>query len=557
MKKKSGVWWTASLLPMLISSCDVGPPFITVPPSDIDAAGKAGAAGAANEQPSSGIAGSQGGIDPTKVQVRVAHFSPDAGALNVCVRPNASGAAGFVKLGDVSVAFKQVTATYVEANAGIYDVRVVAGDQPCSGAGIVADQIGVALPGGKQFTVVAEGTASASFSLKVLTDTAAATDKASLRLVHASPATPVPVDAGVYDADKKFVKVFANVNNAQAVAAAGGGYALLDDVVAKDSEVEIRNAETGAYVATVAAPADIAKGAVASIYAYDPETGAGPGVAFCPDSDAGQNGVITCTDAAGVDRKSADDVTLRLAHMASSVSSAIKACAKPTSFPTWTATQYVSAALAQYKTTDDQSLPGSGGAFRADSWDVKLVAESAVDCTAEALPNATFTVDTTAGLKATAVVAGVADATSEALGLYAIAMENEPVGNQFKGRLIHVATGAPAVDVGTVTGTNSLTPLWTNAEFGKAAANGYQEFFPVPNGIFGAAPTGTTTATFKTSAAISPANTINRGYGFYVVGKLDNGTGLQLVRCIDSDAIPFCFAPVALQAVVPLVFLAT
>jgi hypothetical protein len=161
------------------------------------------------------------GAAPQRARIRVAHLSPDAPAVDVCLKP-AGGAYGKPVLASLGAAaglsYPQITA-YVELPPARYDVRVVrAGDPDGCANAAVADTAGVPVEKGVTATVAAIGVLDRSgaashdpgFRLAVYADATQTTaGKAKLRFIHASPGTPA-VDVGL-GAAHAFTRVFANV----------------------------------------------------------------------------------------------------------------------------------------------------------------------------------------------------------------------------------------------------------------------------------------------------------------------------------------------------------
>ena len=131
--------------------------------------------------------------------MRVAHLSPDALAVDLCLAP--AGTQAFV--GPVlagagaldGIAYGKVT-KYLEVEAQPYDVRLVnVGANDCT-QGLGPDTTNLpALPAGGAVTIaatgkIAHGTGSAAFQLRAYVDDATVGDgEAKLRFIHASPGT--------------------------------------------------------------------------------------------------------------------------------------------------------------------------------------------------------------------------------------------------------------------------------------------------------------------------------------------------------------------------------
>lgn len=163
------------------------------------------------------------GAAPARARVRIAHLSPDAPAVDVCLKPAGAAAYGRPVLAGLGAAgglsYPQIT-TYVELPPARYDIRVVGAGDPagCANAA-VADTIGVAVDKGVTATVAAIGVLDRSgaaahdpgFRLAVYADaTSTAAGKGKLRFIHASPGTPA-VDVGL-GTGHGFQRVFANVS---------------------------------------------------------------------------------------------------------------------------------------------------------------------------------------------------------------------------------------------------------------------------------------------------------------------------------------------------------
>lgn len=138
------------------------------------------------------------------VKLRVAHLSPDAPAVDVCLAPAGTGRFAGPVLeqagGAAGLDYGQVT-RYLDVDAGAYDVRIVAASAPDCATPAVPDTTGVTLEAGSTLTVAATGLAAPgadqpAFALVPFVDeTEVAAGTAKVRFIHASPGTP-PVDVG-------------------------------------------------------------------------------------------------------------------------------------------------------------------------------------------------------------------------------------------------------------------------------------------------------------------------------------------------------------------------
>ncbi len=146
------------------------------------------------------------GSAPERARVRVAHLSPDAPPVDVCLAEAGTQAWGAPLLrslgGAAGLMYPQVT-TYVELPVQKYDVRVILASATGCGAGAVPDTNGVEVTAGLTATVAAIGVIDRSggipdpdFRLQVLADdTTVTAGRTKLRFFHASPGTAA-VDVG-------------------------------------------------------------------------------------------------------------------------------------------------------------------------------------------------------------------------------------------------------------------------------------------------------------------------------------------------------------------------
>jgi hypothetical protein len=165
------------------------------------------------------------GSAPDRARVRIAHLSPDAPPVDVCIAE--AGSANWSepllrRLGATTgLAYSQVT-TYVELPTRAYDIRVILATSTGCAAGAVPDTLNVTVTPKLTATIAAIGIIDRSgpaandpaFRLQVLVDElTVGANKTKLRFFHASPGTPA-VDVGLGVAHG-FVKVFGNVSFGQ------------------------------------------------------------------------------------------------------------------------------------------------------------------------------------------------------------------------------------------------------------------------------------------------------------------------------------------------------
>jgi hypothetical protein len=223
------------------------------------------------------------GAEPERAQVRIAHLSPDAPAVDVCITTAGGDLSAatplFASLGArQGLAYPQVTA-YVELPIASYDVRVIAATETTCANGAVPDTKDVTLSQGLFATVAAIGDldrggtaiADPGFRLAVYVDTnEVGAGKAKLRFVHASPGTP-NVDVGL-SSGANFLRLFGNVEFGK-VAAHGGidslGYLEANPFTSTVSARATGSSSDAIVIHGVTLPA----GAIATAFAIGNKTG--------------------------------------------------------------------------------------------------------------------------------------------------------------------------------------------------------------------------------------------------------------------------------------------
>lgn len=245
------------------------------------------------------------GDAPERAQVRIAHFSPDAPAVDVCLARAGSDAWQGPLLGALGatggLAYSKVT-KYVTLPVAAYDARIVlAGATDCS-TPAVPDTAGIALAPNLYATVGAIGTLDRSglaahdpaFRLKVFVDDASVSSgKAKLRFVHASPGTPT-VDVGL-GSGTGYTNIFDDVsfsNVATNQPMNDRGYV---ETTAFNSPVSARVSGTTSDALTV--HVQLATGAIATAFAIGGKTGSHINplrVLVCADNGAGIGLLAQC-----------------------------------------------------------------------------------------------------------------------------------------------------------------------------------------------------------------------------------------------------------------------
>lgn len=247
------------------------------------------------------------GAAPERAQLRIAHLSPDAPAVDVCLAK--SGSTAFTgpllrSLGaNAGLSYPQVT-EYIALPVASYDVRIVlAGATSCDTAA-VPDTRGVAVSNGLFATVAAIGVLDRSgpaandpaFRLAVFADaTSAGAGKAKLRFVHASPGTPA-VDVGVLQGNA-FTSLFGNVAFSKVAVQTGvdaQGYLEVNPLTATIAARPAGSNVNALVLPNVTLPAN----AVVTAFAIGGKTGATTNplrALLCTDTPRSSNLLATCT----------------------------------------------------------------------------------------------------------------------------------------------------------------------------------------------------------------------------------------------------------------------
>ena len=175
----------------------------------------------------------------TMALLRVAHLTPDAAPIDVCVAVHGSTAYQGPLLKQAGVdagglAYAQAT-KYLALPPAQYDFRVVDGAAASCATGMLDVTSLPALRGGESVTVAALGLMhppagnNNTLQLKLyVDDTGAASGPVALRFIHASPDTPA-VDAGI-GSGNQFTPAFLNVGYAAvglSVTSGANGYIML------------------------------------------------------------------------------------------------------------------------------------------------------------------------------------------------------------------------------------------------------------------------------------------------------------------------------------------
>jgi hypothetical protein len=420
------------------------------------------------------------------VRVRVAHLSPNAPAVDFCVRPNGSASYGMPVLRGLGLtdglAFTRVTA-YLSLPAAQYQVRLVAPNAANCDSSLAGlpDYTLPALPGGATATVAAVGLVGAmgatAFNLVPVVDDAAAPGamETKVRFVHASPGTPA-VDVGVLAMDA-FTPLapFSNVSFPNASAMSVTVPSGTVTVAARATGTMPMAGQYPLQLDNLALPA----GRNVTVFAVGQLT-----------SDQRPLAALVCVD--GTATNNLTDCNLlpqrifaRVAHLSPNAP-AVDFCVRPAGTTAFTGpvleARGLSAGITFANVTGYLALaPGQ--------WQVRLVSATATDCNTSlaGLPEYTLP-NLSAGTWATVAASGsVGGSGSTAFDLRPFVDTRAPIAaDRANIRFVHASPGTPAVDVGVLSGAN-FTPIWTGTAFPTftgamgADANGYISAMPIMN----------------------------------------------------------------------------
>jgi hypothetical protein len=532
-------------------------------------AGKGGSAGAGGKGGSAGSSSDGGSDAPSDgeggamvANVRVAHLSPGAPAVDICLAARGTTVFTGPLLSSQGVLtglpYAAVT-KYQTIAPGSYDVRIVAaGATNCSTAlGGLPDQTNLpAIPANGAVTIAAIGelvpgdAGGQPFSLKAFVDdTSVASGSAKLRLIHASSGTPA-VDVGT-GGGVLMTPLFTNVAFG-ATATATNGY--VETAPLSNTEISVRL--NGATTDVLSIPnAELASGAIATAFAIGKLGSALTPVRalLCLDNNAAVGALTPCTIVGETPKRA----HVRVAHL-SPDAPAVDVCITPTNqmFGGQGILRRLAstAGLAYPQVTTYLDVP-------VGSYSVRLVAAAATDCTTAVVPDTSNVVvvddlsatmaalgdlsvlppdggTTDAGADGGAADAAPPPATSFGLKVFVDDRTAPvPVGN-INLRFVHASPGTAAVDVGLGSG-GSFTPVFTNVAFRNFAvgvgvdANGYVSTAPLAAQTLSARLSGGTT-----DAIVVPNVTVTAGSiaSAFAIGKVgDTNKPLKLLVCQDSS----------------------
>jgi len=481
------------------------------------------------------------GVNPTpQINVRVAHLSPGAPAVDFCLRAaSTTGWAGVRPTlrslgGAPSISYTQAT-RYLSLDAGTYIARLVApGSADCntSLAGL-PDYPLPALAAGARATVAAIGVlgggAGTGFRLQPYLDEApAAAGRLKLRFVHTSPGTP-NVDVGIPGAGTAFTGVFNNV------AFPNAATPYLDSATPLNATLAVRVAGTPTtadnYPLTIPG-VSLPLGSTSTVFAIGrlgvPATPLG--ALICNDVVALANNLSICALLPG----RPPQINVRVAHL-SPDAPPVDFCLRPEGSTTFTGPVLrslgVAAGVAFNQVTRYLTID-------AGTYTVRLVAPGSADCATSL-----------GGLPDTALpaLAGGARATVAAVGLLsgagATAFRLTPfiddatpaAAGQARVRFVHTSPGTPNVDLGIPGTGTAFTTVFGNVAYPTATAA--INVAPLTNATLAARVAGVPTNNYPlilrgVNLAANSRTTV------FAVGALnDDQTPLSALAC-DENAAP-------------------
>ena len=432
---------------------------------------------------------------PAKINVRIAHLVPSAGAagVQVCVTKSTASFSAADKPVTPKLNFKDVTG-YLQLDAGTYKARVIASTATDCSAPVIAglaDFTLPALPPGAYATAAAvgklDGTGTTAFTVQPYLDLLAkpAAGNTHLRFVHAAPGTNIPVFVGAANRPNLTASLFSGVayRGTDASLASTNGYR---PIPASGTKVTLgaSGADKGKLV--WASDAIVSSGlpalGIRTAFAIDKGDAAAAGdvdVLVC-DDEAVANATTKLNASCAVLNANDTLVHVRIAHLSPDAPN-VKVCAIPSS-GTFAATDLpVTPSFAFKSVTGYLDLPP--GTYKA-----RIVAGTATNCATSlaSLPDYTLPA-LTAGTFATAAAVGrVASAgdTAFTVAAYVDLLATPAAGNAHL-RFVHAApsTNIP-VWVGSANATNLTGTLFGNVPFKGtdadfAGTNGYS---PLPIG---------------------------------------------------------------------------
>jgi hypothetical protein len=466
-------------------------------------------------------------------RLRIAHLSPDAPAVDVCIAPHGTtdftgpvlagaGAASGLAYGNVT--------KYLDVEAIQYDVRIVAPgaancDQAVGGLADITDL--PVLPEGASATISAIGRLDASTSqpfrlAAFIDDTEVTFGKAKLRVIHAAPGT-----AGVAVGFGGGVVFDPFIDNVQfgSTTQANNGYFEVSPIA--DGEITARDIVSGQDAISIK-PVMVPAGAIVTAFAIGTAGNAlSPlDVLLCIDN-ADANGLLSNCKKAG---SAPERARLRIAHL-SPDAPIVDVCLAAAGTTAWKGPilrELGATGLAYSQITTYVSFPVA-------AYDVRVISATSTGCEVGAVPD-TKNVATSAGLTATVAAIGVVDpqgaaAQNPTFRLEILPDDTTTLAGKTKLRFFHASPGTPAVDVGLGV-AHAFQRVFANVQFGQTGNNGFVTTDPFTNSITARLANATTDALVVPGVS-SGSGTI---YSAYAIGGKSGATNnpLRVLLCADS-----------------------
>jgi len=475
--------------------------------------------------------GGSSSSSPGTIYVRVAHLSPNAPAVDFCVKNGTGSFTGPVLKGlgiTTGLPYSSVT-EYLSLTAGTYAARLVAPDAAdctTSLAGL-PDYDLPALGDGTYATVAAVGLVGGTpaFTVKPFIDEhASAAGKAALRFIHASPGTPA-VDVGL-ESGATFTPVFSAVTY-PSITTGGGVDANGFIETAPLTGVTVAARVTGTTTDALVVPGvSLPASASATVFAIGIIGSSSSPLAalVCVDNAPAVGGLTPCTVH--------NDIYVRVAHLSPNAP-AVDFCLKngTGSFAGPVLKDLgITAGLPYSKVTE--YLPIIPGTYTA-----RLVAPDAADCTTSlaGLPDYSLP-SLSGGTYATVAAVGLVGGTP-AFTVKPFVDEHVTAAGKAALRFIHASPGTPAVDVGLESGA-TFTPVFSAVAYpsitigGGVDSNGYVETAPLTGVTVAARATGTTTDALVVPGVSLPASASATVFAIGIIGSTP--TPLKALVCVDN-----------------------
>ncbi|MCU0659647.1 MAG: DUF4397 domain-containing protein [Polyangiaceae bacterium] len=420
-------------------------------------AGAGGDAGAAGTAGAAGGGGAAGSPPVGKTSVRVAHLSPDAPAVDVCVTVQGLPAPVGPLFAAIpgGVQYGQVTAFNEFDPLTITQASLVEPGKDCT-AVIAAFDVGELKLEGGQLTVAAIGEAGSTEDATKLRlqvyphEAAGAAETARVEFFHTSPGTPA-VDVKAVAPDGSLAPVFDNVSFP------GSGGVDIEPVEGVTLAVGASPLADRKDAVLTLEPVNLPAGSLTRVFAIGNLDGSPKPIAAlaCDDKAAPENGLSKCAVLPELKAQ------LRVAHL-SPDAPAVDACVEYGNSGT-----FIGPVLAE--ALADGIEYGQVSAFLAvpkgKITKVRLVAPDAADC---ATGIATFetNIDLVSGDSYTAAAVGeLASGAPEALRIVGFQNTVKAMPGKVRVDFFHTSPGTPAVDVKAVAPDGSLAPVFDNVSF--------------------------------------------------------------------------------------------